>query len=151
MDFETIGGWLLNLLIIAIQGVMLYGFGRLLYVGGGITIPNPFQPGWSTLYAAYRVEQGIPRMESISTLIGMVTYRDLVDIGFDEHDLLLRKNFMGTKIVRIPYADIRVVRLPGENTVLRIKVRTDGIFDMGGVKVSLQNKQATKLLARLAQ
>lgn len=151
MNLETVGNWLLTLLIFGVQGLMVYGIGRLLYVGGGIEIPNPFQPGWSTLFATYGLEKGIHCLETISTSIGAVTHRDTAGIRFEEQHLLLSIGVHHPKTARIPYPDIQLIKEPGENTVLRIKVRTDGVFTMGGVKVSLQNKEARQLMARLAQ
>lgn len=150
MSLSTLLGWLITVLIFGVQATMVYGFFRLVYVGGGFQFPNPFQKGWSELYAAYGVTTDIPRLQSTSAQIGMVTYKDFIEIGFGEHAWFLRKTFFSNKAVRIPYAAVTVVKPPARHTVLLIPVHTDGLFAVQGARILLKRQDAETLLARIA-
>jgi|GEM_PF-5743228 len=149
MSSSSLLSWLLSLLLFGVQATMIYGFFRLLYVGGGFQLPNPFQKGWTTLHAAYGTTEASPTLQTTSARIGMVSYKGVVSIGFGEEVVWLRKSFLGEQTVKIPYADIALVRPPGRNTVLRIPVRTDGLFDVRGVRILLRWDVAETLVARL--
>jgi hypothetical protein len=150
MELTDLSGWLIAALIFGVQATMVYGFGRLLYVGGGIQLPNPFQRGWATLHATYASSGPTPPLQSVSARVGMVDYGGGLDLGFGEDALFLRRRLLGEQTVRIPYAAITVIRAPGRNTVLRIPVRTDGLFEAGGVRFLLRWSVAETLVARLA-
>jgi hypothetical protein len=150
MDSSSVLSWALTALVAVVQATMVYGFARLLYIGGGFQFPNPFQKGWSSLHAAYGTTEALPPLQTTSARIGMVSYKDVIDIGFGEAALFLRKRFWGEQTVRIPYADIILLRPPGRNTVLRIPVRTDGLFVVQGVRLLIRWNVAEQLVARLA-
>jgi hypothetical protein len=150
MALTDLSGWLVSILIFAVQATMVYGFCRLLYIGGGIQLPNPFQKGWSTLHAAYASSGPTPPLQSVSARVGMVNYGSGMALGLGEDALFLRRSLLGEQTVRIPYAAVTLVRAPGRNTVLRIPVRTDGLFEVQGVRILLRWGVAETLVARLA-
>ena len=148
MSSTTLLNWLIPVLIFGVQATIVYGICRLLYVGGGVQFPNPFQKGWSELHAAYGVTTDIPPLQSTSAQVGMVTYKGLVEIGFGEDAWFLRKTLLGNQTVRIPYADTTVVKPPARHTVLLVPIHTDGLFTVQGIRILLKAADAATLLAR---
>ena len=149
MDFPTIGGWLISAAILAVQVTIVYGFIRLMWVGGGFHIPNPFQPGWGRLHELYGATTATRPMHSTSARIGIVSYGSSIEVGFDAQELVLRKTLFSGALVRIPYAHITVRQAPRRVTVLRIPFRTDGLFSIDGVDILLKSDIASQLITRI--
>lgn len=148
MDSSTIVGWLIAAAILAVQAVIVYGSIRLLWVGGGLQLPNPFQPGWGRLHELYATT-AIRPMHSTSAKIGIVSYGGSMEVGFDTQELVLRKTFFSSALVRIPYAHFTVKHAPRQVTVLLIPFRTDRLFSVGGVEILLKTDIANQLIAKM--
>lgn len=149
MWLETLGKWLVTILLYSLQAIFLYAIGRLIMLGGGFVV-NPFQPGWGTLAACYSTHECPARMASASARVGFVTYKNLLSLAYGPGELFLKKEWGGESCLRIPYYDIRVVQPPRRHTILRIPFRTDGLFEAAGVRLALPTEEARALIEELA-
>lgn len=149
MWLETLGKWLATCALLGLQAAFLYVFGRFLTLGGGLVL-NPFQPGWSTLAGRYSTSQCPPRMASASARVGFVTYKNLLSLAYGPGELFLKKEWGGMSCLHIPYHDLRVVQPPRRHTILRIPLRTDGLFEAAGVRLALPTAEARALIEELA-
>ena len=141
---ETIGGWLLSGLILAVQLAFFYGILRLFFLSRPVL--NPFKKGWSSLKTDFGIAAPPRGMQSTSAMIGIVTYKDTVSIKLDDQGLYLGKTFFGESYVYIPYHAIHISTPPKRASILRISFVMDGVFTVNGVDISLKTQQAKELI-----
>ena len=149
MTVSEVGWWLVRVLIFSLQIAFVYALIRLFIIGRPTL--NPFKKGWSHLYSVYGTTTDPARMETTSAMIGIVTYSGTMSIAFEDTSIILKKQFFGSRLVRIPYRDITIVTPPRRVTVLRIPVYLDGLFEAAGVEISLKRPFAKRLIEELAQ
>lgn len=141
---------------LAIAAGMLYvayWFGRtMLRRSGGLQALNPLQPGWRQLHEQYESMQNVPRMTTFSARIGGVWYNDVLQIGFDAQDVVIRNNAGFSSLVRIPYRHLEVLQQPApfQTTSLSDTEYTPSLFRAGTVEIGLDAYWAGRLLQQMA-
>ena len=151
MTKEDLIGWSVRLGVFAIQGTFLYASVRLIILGRPMI--NPFKNGWSSLRTLYGVAAAPAGMRSTAALIGSITYKGTVSVGFGPDSLHLGRSFLGSSYVSIPYAAVAITHPPRRVTVLRIPFVLDGGFQVRGADVdfTLKTDVAKELIEVLAR
>lgn len=119
---------------------------------GNLRSANPFQAGWSQLHDQYDSSHGILRMAQFSARIGGIWYHDVLQIGFDAQDVVIRNNMGFSSLVRIPYSHIELLQQPESFQTTRMSETeyTPGLFKAGGVEIGLDTYWANQLLQHMA-
>lgn len=140
--------------VVAQLGMMYLGFLCLRILvrrSGGFRPSNPFQPGWKQLHSQYASAHNVHPTEAISARIGTGTYSGILHLGFDTQELVIKRNLIFSSLVRIPYADIMVLRAPTQIRVTRFSdpEYTPGLLSAGGVEIELPAYWAAQIIKRL--
>lgn len=118
---------------------------------GNLRSANPFQPGWSQLRDQYDSSHGLLRMVRFSALIGGIWHNDVLQIGFDTQDVVIRNNLGFSSLVRIPYSHIELLQQPESFQATRLSETeyTPGLFRAGGVEIGLDAHWTAQLLRHM--
>ncbi|QIX61252.1 hypothetical protein FY528_03415 [Hymenobacter lutimineralis] len=91
-------------------------------------------------------------MVQFSARIGGIWYNDVLQIGFDVQDVVIRNNLGFSSLVRIPLNHIELLQQPEpfQATSLSETEYTPGLFQVGRVEVGLDAYWTAQLLQRMA-
>jgi hypothetical protein len=119
---------------------------------GNVRSANPFQAGWAQLLDQYASSHGVLRMVQFSARIGGIWYNDVLQIGFDAQDVVIRNNMGFSSLVRIPFSHIELLQQPEpfKATSLSEIEHTPGLFQVGMVEVGLDAYWTAQFLQRMA-
>ncbi|RSK37373.1 hypothetical protein [Hymenobacter metallilatus] len=147
-------GFVVGLAVNAAVVAGLYWFGRTIIrrYYGTLRAANPFQAGWAQLLDQYESSHGVLRMVPFSARIGGIWYNDILHIGFDAQDVVIRNNMGFSSLVRIPYSHIELLQPPESFQATRLSETeyTPGLFQVGMVEVGLDAYWTAQFLQRIA-
>jgi hypothetical protein len=149
MEHASLFKWLVTAAFLLAQGLFFYAIFR--YVALGRLRFNPFQKGWSHLYARYGTAQGPALLDLTSVTVGNASYQNGMYVSFGETGVFLQENLFAKGFLHLPYHDFTLVAPPKKETILRFPLQTAGLFSIADVAISFAEPQATELIARLAR
>ncbi|MDU0369784.1 hypothetical protein ACFPAF_05210 [Hymenobacter endophyticus] len=119
---------------------------------GNVRSANPFQAGWSQLRDQYESSHGMLRMVPFSAHIGEIWHNEVLQIGFDAQDVVIRNNMGLSSLVRTPYSHIELLQPPEAFQATRLSETeyTPGLFQVGMVEVGLDAYWTEQFLQRMA-
>ncbi|RPD49565.1 hypothetical protein DNI29_01830 [Hymenobacter sediminis] len=91
-------------------------------------------------------------MTQFSARIGGIWYRDVLQIGFDAQDVVIRNNMGFSSLVRIPYNHIELLQQPESFQATRMSETeyTPALFRAGGVEIGLDTHWSAQFLQHMA-
>jgi hypothetical protein len=147
-------GFLLGLVVNAGAVYLLYWFFRTIIrrYYGNVRSANPFQAGWAQLLDQYESSHGMLRLAPFYARIGGIWYNDVLQIGFDAQDVVIRNTMGFSSLVRIPYNQIELLQSPKpfKATPLSETEYTPGLFQVGMVEVGVDAYWTAQFLQRMA-